>query len=477
MTVASQLGGLKRLVSGWGGGNAPSPKFVATNSKLSTLPTAFVYDHSTNAYAAAPVTGTTPRIAIPGLLPVLAQDDGALSGVTVTVTYPSGSAISGTGDFTIAALISGTTSDGNMEVFQQPSGGSQLELKINFSTDGYFVQVAGAAVLSTSDVGISDGRPHLVVLRRSSGTVAMFIDGANVESASGTGSITTGTPVSKLGTGASVLDEVAWWNSALTDAQIQALVSAAGLITSATGLTTGEWLTANMTYLAFSDFDIDTGDSLIDTPDISTGSAATVLADIAEAEDGLCFVNPSGDLVFKGRNSFGASVVTFGDGAGELPYSVIDDMSMDIDRVSNRVTVTKDGQASVLAEDTDSENQYGPRTLPVQAKLLDAGSMTGAADWYLGRYKDPLIRVDSVQVKNQDSWWATLFTLELGDRVTLKHRPETGSTITLNCIIEHIQHQIGPDDWTVSFRLAPMPTVLIFDDATFGQFDEEHFGW
>lgn len=473
MTFASQFQNIKKVINDYG--NAAPAKFVATNSSLSNFPTAFMYDHGPNAYAAAPVTGSSPKLAIPGLLPVLAQDDGALTGVA-TVTYPAAAAIGGTGDFTIVGLANLSPSTAADSYIYKDS--TSLALELISSSDTVTGTINNVPVCSSgSNAGIVDGRTHLYAFVRQSGVTYLYMDGALIDSDSSSfssPSITAGTPSTTINVANVVtIDEVAWWNVALTASQILALTSAAGLITSASGLTAGQWLTANITYFAFSDFNLDPGSSLIDTPDVSTGDAAGVLNALAHAEDGMCFVDGSGRLRFRGRNNIGSSLATIGDGGGaEIPFVATPAWSMDIDRIANRVQVTKDGKASVLEENTDSENRYGVHSMQWAAGILNTAQMADAGLWLLGRYKEPDLRLDSLVVRGgPGGYWPSLLGLELGDRVTVNHRPPGGTLLTDEVFIEQIEHQIAPDDWVITFQLAAVPDVWILGDSVFSVLD------
>lgn len=445
--------------------------------------TGFVYDHGPNAYDPATITGTVQQ-GIPGLLPTLGKDDGALVADATDsnglVTYPDASGITGTGDLTVAGLAVLTATD-RMFLFDQNSGGgspTRLRLDISGAQGGRIIAYAGAAVtvlITEDDQGIGDGRTHLYVLRRTSGFVEVFIDGRLVGSADGSAEIALGAATSVetdlAVNGGGIVDELAWWTRALTDTEIEALVAASGVLSSSTGLYSGEWIETHLADFAFSDGQIDTGSSMIDTPNLSTGDAAAVLAQVAASEDGMCFVNAAGELVFKGRNEFGFSVATIGDDAGEIPLAETPDWSMDIDRVANRIQVSKDGYALVVADDLESQNNYGIRPLQWSANLLSGSEMESAANWLLSRYKDPLLRIDSATIdgkRDNGAYWPDILALELGDRITVNHHPPGGTLLTAEVIIEHISHTITPDNWVTTLQLSPMPTVWILGDPVYG---------
>lgn len=219
------------------------------------------------------------------------------------------------------------------------------------------------------------------------------------------------------------------------------------------------------------------GQSTLQASTLSKARALQHLQDVQASENGLIFVGKDGSVVFHGRHRrikppYTQSRATFGDGSGELGYA---DILLDDDTpVWNEVTLQRTGGTEQSASDQTSKDRYFPRSYSDTTLLLTSDSeVLDAANWLLGRYKEPGLRVAGMVIKGSSdpaNLWPVVLNLEIGERVTLKRRPPGGgSAISQESFIEGIEHQADAlhGTWSTTFRLSPADTntYWILDDT------------
>lgn len=234
------------------------------------------------------------------------------------------------------------------------------------------------------------------------------------------------------------------------------------------------------------DRSLSTGSTVLGTYQ-STGSTLAALQAIADAEQGLLFIDGSGNVVLRDRqwqwtnSSSITSQATFGDSGSETPYADIEIDANHLDYIRNVVTVSYTG-SSVTVKDSTSVSAYGEQSDSVAATAIPAfGGYVARqlAAFRLRLRKDAKTRIPMVKVlprTKTSTHLPTLLGLELGERVTVKRRPTGGSgTIDQVCTVQGVSHQITPDRWTTLLYLAPSQSsyteqpYLTLGDATYGR--------
>jgi concanavalin A-like lectin/glucanase superfamily protein len=275
------------------------------------------------------------------------------------------------------------------------------------------------------------------------------------------------------------IDEVAIYDRALSATEVAAHYDAGKVGTTGawggdrTGVRIGRVLDAAA--WPTSDREIDTGQTTL----ISTTGETTALAhaqDVANTEAGAFFITKGGNARFVERHAalkppYSVSKATFGDGVGEIGYeSIVYDQDTEI---RNEIKVSRVDGVVQVASDATSQTRYRRRVRSDLGLLhrTDLESRDRAA-FLLGRYKDPVQRISEMVVKprrNPSTMFPVVLGLELGDRVTVKRRPQNvGAAISQEVIVEGIEHDYDPDDWTVRLRLSPANALAywILDDTT-----------
>ena len=237
---------------------------------------------------------------------------------------------------------------------------------------------------------------------------------------------------------------------------------------------------------AAGDRDIATGSTVLGTYN-SNSSALAACQTPTDAEQGLLFIGKDGKVVFRDRqwlftnSSARTSTATFGDNAGETPYSDIEIDGNHVDWLRNTVTVSFTNN-SVTVADSTSVAAYG-----VQDDSVSAGDLPATGTWLarqLAAYrlrlrKDPKTRIPSIKVLPRvatSTHLPTLLNLEIGNRVTVTRRPTGGTgSFSQACFVQGISHQVTPDNWITQLYLAPTTPsytegpYLTLGDATYGK--------
>jgi hypothetical protein len=244
--------------------------------------------------------------------------------------------------------------------------------------------------------------------------------------------------------------------------------------TAASGETSGARYSRILRYSGYSGAsNVGTGmtTSMGPATDLGGSDVMSALNSVADTESGQHFVAADGTIVFQGRNarySALAPVLTFGDGAGELPFEELQ-LDFDSTHLSNVAAVTQTPTGSVFtAQDAASVSAYYTRTLTRSLNTLSAGECQDAADYFVGRYKGPLTRVQSLRLHPSavPSLWPVLLSLELGTRVRINRRPPGAPLVSVDCFVEQISWDMdGSNEAWVTLQCSPVDPAPY---ATFG---------
>lgn len=218
---------------------------------------------------------------------------------------------------------------------------------------------------------------------------------------------------------------------------------------------------------------IDAGQCTLPALTVNAGDDTKALGhalDVAESELGLLFIDGQGRAVFHDmyhRIDSAAdytAAATLGDGGGsELDWDEIGP-TYDVEAIVNDWRVTPAGGSTITKTDSTSITAYGRRTDSRSPLITDTAKATAQAEYLLGQTKDPSLRFDRLIIRPshvavgtlQDDLYAQALGREIGDRITVKARPPSGShTISQDVIIEGIEHQVTDQEWETTFLLSP----------------------
>lgn len=229
---------------------------------------------------------------------------------------------------------------------------------------------------------------------------------------------------------------------------------------------------------------IDTGVASLGAYQISENTnAAAYLSRVAIAEQGLFFCAADGTLTFTDRatTSFATPVVGFADIGIGLPYQSLSTI-IGNEFLFNRVQTTVESGVPQVAEDAQSQSDYGISTLNLDGLLLgsDAAALV-LADQLLSFYKQPTYRFDDLRctvsaMSGVDR--GDVLNVDMGMVIAVTRNYVVGNppTVIKEYGVERITHQILPDRHIVTFGLfdALIAFPFILNDVVFGRTDERN---
>lgn len=242
---------------------------------------------------------------------------------------------------------------------------------------------------------------------------------------------------------------------------------------------------------------LEVGDSTLADDTVTLGTTALdYLQKVNRSEQGYLFVNSSGDLRFRSRNTqfLGAGWEILGSGGSfpsfvdtvpstdsEFKYMAVS-VQFGTELLFNRVTVNNDGGLPQTVSNLESEEAYLTRTLDIGDLILeDDVQALEIANFLLNKYALPEFRFDSVTVSLQNvntQGQEFLFLIEPNDLVEIKRTFTTGVPLIVEKygIIEGIQHDIGISAHSITFSLSPAQATFRLDSTVFGVLDSGQLG-
>ena len=153
-------------------------------------------------------------------------------------------------------------------------------------------------------------------------------------------------------------------------------------------------------------------------------------------------------------------MATFGDKSTEIPYTLDFRPVEDDHQIWNKVKVNPRGaETPATTSDTGSIDTYMERELVYNDSLH--ATTTGAAALataLVARYKDPHLRLERIGLAprvDPTRLWPAVLSFDLSTKVTVKRRPEYGSTQTFDSYIEGIEHRVDVGKkWETRYRLS-----------------------
>lgn len=231
---------------------------------------------------------------------------------------------------------------------------------------------------------------------------------------------------------------------------------------------------------------IDAGQFTLQADNVSWGSnVLNYLQLVARSDFGYLFATRENTLTFRDRTEVAAgatSAATFTDApstAFDISYHGIA-TQYGSETLYGRVGVDREGGTNQTVTNATSVDTYGYRSLTLTGLLLNSDADSLVFAQYLStQYGTPQFRVSSLTVKAHgfDAGGYAQYicaTRDIADALDVTFTPNgVGDPINDRYLVEGIEHQIGPDQWTVTFHLGDIDTLALFilDDAWLGRLD------
>lgn len=352
----------------------------------------------------------------------------------------------------------------------------------------------GAGSLTSAQV-IADGKPHHVVLTASASDISrMYIDGAEAPLAGFTGAVSPRVGLDAIGNasaGAAGADyynmqffqgsiqDVAFWDSALTVFQVQSLyLTTLGIVEEAAvtranrglddlGWPAG-WRDISTTLRARCGKLVYDGRTGLD-----------FMQEIERTEQGYLFAAKDGKVTLRSRywsqeDARGnTSQATFSDdgAATAIRFSHNFGFRYDDRDIRNDVVVIAEELGRGRATDLTSAATYGAQALQISNVLTSSQSAADMAGGIVYRYGSPSWRSEPMQVfpgraGQPATAWSKLLGLELADRITQEITPMgVGSQIAKDMLVGRIEWIVGAV-WELSILGEPVPPNFFMLDSS-----------
>lgn len=328
---------------------------------------------------------------------------------------------------------------------------------------------------------VDDDVAHHVVATMASTAaddIRLYIDGVLQTKTVVSGSVGTAWPSSNLWTAGNLaqsvdaglgglLDDVAVYDHALSPERVTAHYQAG--VTAFAGETAGARVNRvlDLVGVPAAARDIATGDTLAGPADYAGSSAGQYLAAVAEAEQGLLYLDHhSGKVAFRGRytrltspRSTGSqATLTDLDGPAALHYER-DGLDVDpngIASIVNQVEVRWPGGTAHVS-DPASTARYGPQSRSVTTEAPTAQAAADAGSWLISRYAQPQARARGLQLAPgaDDRLFPLALDARVSDRLTVRRHPQTvGVAVTKDVWVEGVSHDVAGLRWATTLRLS-----------------------
>lgn len=147
----------------------------------------------------------------------------------------------------------------------------------------------------------------------------------------------------------------------------------------------------------------------------------------------------------------------------EVPYLQATSFDYDNSYTYNEVTTTQqDGPNQlVIADERNPQSiqlYFRRSALTYQSQVVSPYDVSDLTTWSLAKYGEPGLHLKQLIVDASASPQAAfgpILHLDIGDVVLVTRRPVGGAKISQLCIIERIQHDIGPSYWTTTYQCSP----------------------
>jgi hypothetical protein len=175
----------------------------------------------------------------------------------------------------------------------------------------------------------------------------------------------------------------------------------------------------------------------------ASGSVGDHAMRVARSDRGLFFFDGQGYAIFQSgtyRTTNARSTASQGTlGHAEIQYRR-PNFHAPLAMVRNVIKLRRPGGIEVVATDATSKGKRGERVYSDELLLTTDAALATRAATLLAAYKDPKLRVRSVEFNPQQSTghWVDSLGVKLSDRYTWVHAPMVGSSVTRDVFVEGV---------------------------------------
>lgn len=203
-----------------------------------------------------------------------------------------------------------------------------------------------------------------------------------------------------------------------------------------------------------------------------------VLIDTADAEDGMLYVDPLGDVVFYDRHFTLDATPTLSFGPSNLKVSAVTPRFGASGIVNVGRVELADGDVYEIIDDA-SVDDYGPgHPWTTRDLSLPPAEAEGLAQWAVVRWAEPRLTLEGLATNGHATGaLPSLLGARMGDVADFTHTPPGGGTVEMTGVTESIDHTIAKGEWISQFALDSYHgdgPWLTLDDPVLGLLDEDN---
>lgn len=222
-------------------------------------------------------------------------------------------------------------------------------------------------------------------------------------------------------------------------------------------------------------------------------TALSIIEDLLAGERGTAFANASGTFVYRDRNARAetSTITATFNATQQLNVG----SSLDLDRIVNRVRVTRTGGSQVEEGDSISQSRYGINDYTLDNRYIPSYSASqNLAKWLIRRLATPQPPVEVTLENDNAGTLVTQLSIELGDRVEAPIEFDAmvfgdgrfGSALFGGDLgqyhVEQVEHQVRGGGLYLSTKLILSARgadgeQLIFGEAVFDDVNTGTFGY
>lgn len=230
------------------------------------------------------------------------------------------------------------------------------------------------------------------------------------------------------------------------------------------------------------DRDISVGDTTLQSTDLS-GNALEELQTVQDTEAGEFYIDPAGRTKFRNRL---AMLTDTRSKTSQATFSGLDNATLPIhdaktssddSTMVNLALITREGGVEQVSQDTASRSQFLTKARQMSGLLMQTdGAAKDLGNWLVYQGKDPETRITQIVLvgaKREANLYPQMLGRLLGDRITATISPPGSGSITRDCFIRGISHEVADEKWTTTFVLqsAAKYAFLVLDDPVLGVLD------
>lgn len=235
---------------------------------------------------------------------------------------------------------------------------------------------------------------------------------------------------------------------------------------------------------ADTDRDISAGQATLDADVVPVNqNALAYLQKVELSETGALFMGKQGFVTFRDRGDLQEFDTQAVFGPSGIPFESIG-VVYGVEELWNKVSVTYTAGSVIagtaIAEDLDSQHDYGVFQTNYDTLLGTLADAQEVAQRQVARYSQPQYRIEEITVNLTGvgpSIASQVLALDLGDVVEVSWTPNSvGSAITQYVAIDGIRHEATPEVHRVSLRMSEASASFTLDNPVFGVLDQNPLG-